>query len=104
MQIGKIVVPTTWAKLEDLIKAQINGQSAFSFGADEVYELQGETNQATANLPVRLCNSASTPSKLYDGKRIKGTQVAQYSKEADADLYVRADLSGLFLNVDKVEE
>ncbi len=104
MQIGKIVVSTTWTKVEDLIKAQISGQSAFAFSEGETYELQGETNQVTANLPIRLCNSGTMPVMPNDGKRIKGTQTGKYAKESGADLYARADKSGAYLNIDKVEE
>ena len=38
MYIGKVLLSNTWTKLEDLIKAQISGQSAFAFNSDTVYQ------------------------------------------------------------------
>lgn len=97
MQIGKVQVSTTWTKVSDLIKAQISGQSAFAFSSSYVYELQGE-----ANTPIRLCVSAAAPTGLQDGKRIKGTQVADYQPESSYYLYAKCDEGVSLLNIDRI--
>ena len=97
MQIGKVQVSTTWTKVSDLIKAQVSGQSAFNFSSSYTYEMQGE-----ANTPIRLCVSATTPSAGTDGKRIKGTQVANYVPETGNYIYARCDEGVSLLNVDRI--
>ena len=87
MYIGKVLLTNTWAKLEDLIKAQVSGQSSFAFDADKTYQLQGEGVEA-----VRLCDFSTTPAATNDGFEIAGTQVADY-KPSTGYLYVRADLT-----------
>lgn len=85
MYIGKVKISNNWSKLEDLIKAQVSGQSAFAFAEGTTYQLQGEGNYG-----VRLCDSSATPSDLQDGERIIGTQTAIYEL-SDGELYVRAE-------------
>jgi len=40
MYLGQVKITAEWAKLEDLIKAQIYGQSAFAFDTTKKYQLQ----------------------------------------------------------------
>lgn len=85
MYIGKVKISNTWSKLEDLIKAQVEGQSSFEFSEGTSYQLQGEGNYG-----IRLCDNSAAPSDLQDGERIIETQTAIYEK-SDGDLYVRTE-------------
>ena len=84
MYIGKVEVNSSWQKLESLIKAQISGQSSFSFQSGHIYVMQCEGAYG-----VRFCSAASAPTDPSVGFRIIGTDSAQYEKESGADLYVR---------------
>lgn len=84
MYIGQVTLTENWQKLEDLIKAQVAGQSAFAFAAGKTYQLQGEGSYG-----VRLCNASTTPQALNDGERICQNQTALYEKEDGAFLYVK---------------
>ena len=95
MYIGKVLLTNEWAKLEDLIKAQVSGQSAFSFDSDKKYQLQGECffeGTKEVLLAVRLCETSTTPSDNIDGDRIVGTQCADYIPSTGS-VYVRVDLT-----------
>ena len=87
MYIGKVLLTNEWEKLEDLIKAQVSGQSAFAFDSTKTYQLQGEGVEA-----IRLCDKSDAPADLKDGERIKGTQTAFY-KPSDGFLYAHVDLT-----------
>lgn len=87
MYLGKVKISKDWTKLEDLIKAQIEGQSSFAFDADTKYQIQGEGEYG-----CRLCDTDSTPEdNFYEGDRIAGTQVAIYKPSSLGDLYVRTE-------------
>lgn len=85
MYIGKVKISNNWSKLEDLIQAQVEGQSAFAFVEGTTYQLQGEGNYG-----VRLCETSSTPSDAQAGERIIGTQTAIY-QESDGYIYVKTE-------------
>lgn len=85
MYIGKVKISNTWSKLEDLIKAQVSGQTAFAFAEGTTYQLQGEGNYG-----VRLCETSAAPSDLQAGERIVGTQTAIYQL-SDGYLYVKTE-------------
>lgn len=87
MYIGKVLLSEVWAKLEDLIKVQVSGQSSFAFDADTTYLLQGEGVEA-----VRLCDASAEPTDDMAGLRIEGTQIIEYKPSAGT-LYVRCDLT-----------
>lgn len=80
--IGKIKVTKTWAKVEDLIKAQIEGQSAFAFDNSKTYQIQGQSD-----FGIHLCEAATAPADENDGFVIKGTQCGMYKKGTN-DLFV----------------
>lgn len=86
MYIGTVKLSNEWTKVEDLIKDQVDGQSAFAFDDTKTYQLQGEGISV-----VRLCDSAAEPSELIDGLRIKGTQPAFYTPTTGSYLYVRIE-------------
>ena len=83
--IGKVKVSDTWESLEDLIQAQVEGQSSFAFG-DSTYQFQGE-----GPVGVRFADASAAPTDNEDGERIAGTQVAIY--EPSATLYVKAEVN-----------
>ena len=86
MYIGKVKLSNEWQKLEDVIKAQVEGQSGFAFSNGKDYQLQGEGNYA-----VRLCDSSALPADAQDGERIAETQTAIYQKDNSSELYVRTE-------------
>lgn len=85
MYIGTVEVNDTWQKLDELIQAQVSGQSEFSFDADTTYQLQAE-----GNFGIRLCEQTEEPGKK-DGFRIRGTQPANYKVQAGAYLWVKVE-------------
>lgn len=86
MYIGKVKLSNEWQKLEDIIKAQVEGQSAFEFSNGKDYQLQGEGNYG-----IRLCDSSVVPATPQDGERITDTQTAIYQKDNSSELYVRTE-------------
>ena len=85
MYIGKVKVSNEWESLEDLIQAQVDGQSSFEFASDTTYQLQGE-----GPIGVRMASVSAKPESDEDGERIFGTQVAIYEKDSGT-LYVKAE-------------
>ncbi|MBQ2174835.1 MAG: hypothetical protein II453_07200 [Alphaproteobacteria bacterium] len=83
MYIGKVEIKDEWEKLEDLIKAKVEGQSSFAFDSDTKYQLQCE-----GSFGARFCESAATPDDKNEGFCIIETQVAYYKPGTD-DLYVK---------------
>lgn len=86
MFIAKIIVPTTWTKVEDLIKALGGDLANFDMSTGK-FILQAEADSPV--VPVRLCDLDSVPTQPNAGERIVGTQVAVYEKD-DGDLYCKA--------------
>lgn len=92
--IGKVEVNNSWAKLEDLIKAQVEGQSSFAFDSDTKYVLQCEGEYG-----ARFCDVASKPSDDEDkeGFVIKDTQAAYYKPSDSKDLYTKCRYNSVVL-------
>jgi len=82
--IGKVKVSTEWTTVEDLVQAQVEGQSTFAFDGDTTYQLQAESDSG-----CRFVEASSTPEDPKDGNCIIGTQCAFYKKDT-GDLYVRS--------------
>lgn len=82
--IGKIKLTTTWAKVEDLIKAQVEGQSAFAFDSTKTYSIQSHS----ASL-VNIANVAAAPASADDGECLELHMVAKYTPDTSI-LYVRS--------------
>lgn len=82
--IGKVKVGNEWEKVEDLIKAQVSGQSSFAFDGSTKYELQSE-----GEFGARFCDVSSKPSDDNEGMVITGTQVAFYQPSDGNSLYVK---------------
>lgn len=83
--IGKIKLKTTWEKAEDLIKAQIGGQSSFSFDSTKTYVIQAHGLGL-----VNVANVSTAPTSENDGERLANLMSAKYTPDTDK-LYVRAD-------------
>ena len=95
MYIGKVLLSDEWEKLEDLIKAQVSGQSSFAFDSSKTYQLQGECDHEAVKevlLAARLCEASAEPTDNAAGFRIINTQCADY-QPSTGSLYVRADLT-----------
>lgn len=88
--IGKVKLTTEWEKLEDLIKAQVAGQSAFAFDTSKEYSVQAETPRGPYIMGAYLCNTASEPSNLDDGEHLEQEQMCVYQPESGQYLWVRS--------------
>ena len=87
--IGKITLTNEWAKLEDLIKAQVDGQSAFAFDTSKEYGIQVDTPRGPYIFGAYLCSTASEPAKTDAGEHLEAEQYAIYQPESGSDLWVR---------------
>lgn len=87
--IGKVTLTSTWAKLEDLIKAQVDGQSAFAFNTSKEYGIQVETPRGPYISGAYLCSVASEPAETDAGEHLEAEQYAVYGPESGYDLWVR---------------
>lgn len=101
--IGKVSVTSAWAKLEDLIQAQVDGQSSFSFSTSNTYQLQADS-ELHAPFGVRVCNSASEPSNDDDGEHLTDEQSGEYKPESGVYLWVktRGNTTGIKLSVSEI--
>jgi hypothetical protein len=86
MYIGKVEVTNEWQKLDALIQAQVDGQSAFTFDSAVTYQIQGEGNYG-----IRLCEVADAPTDPKVGLRIRGVQPAHFKVDSGYDLYVKVE-------------
>ena len=93
--IGKVKVSDTWTKLEDLIKAQIDGQSSFAFSSGSTYSLQTDGDNVSF---IRVCNATSTPAESYDGECLDRHICGLYKPDT-AYLYVRKEGHPVYLSV-----
>ena len=82
--IGKIELTNEWQKVEDLIKAQVSGQSAFAFAEKKTYQIQSE-----ASYGARLCEASSAPTNGNDGERILESQTGIYELTEGYNLYAK---------------
>lgn len=82
--IGKVELSNSWAKVEDLIQEQVDGQSEFAFDSDKTYQLQAE-----ATYGAQLCETSAAPADGNDGERIIGSQTGVYQPEGGNYLYAK---------------
>lgn len=82
--IGKVELSNSWAKVEDLIKEQVDGQSAFAFDSDSIYQVQSE-----ATYGAQICETSAAPADGNDGERIIGSQTGVYKLEGSNYLYAK---------------
>ena len=82
--IGKVSVSNTWAKVEDLIKAQVDGQSSFAFDTSKTY-----TIQVQGHAPAYFVNAASAPTTEDAGDCIQPYLFGKYKPDSD-NLYVKS--------------
>ena len=97
MFIAKIVVPSEWTKVEDLVKETV---SDFDFSSG-TYQLQAEAGSPA--IPVRLCALDDVPAKPNDGEILLGNQVAIYIQD-DGELYCKTVNSShlIYLTVSQI--
>lgn len=101
--IGKVNVANDWEKLEDLIKAQVDGQSSFAFDTSKTYQLQTDCEQH-APFGVRFCSAASEPSEADAGEHLSDDQSGEYKPEAGVYLWVkiRGNTTNVKLSVSEI--
>lgn len=87
--IGKVTLTDSWAKLEDLIKAQVDGQSAFAFDTSKKYSIQVDTIKENNDYSAYFCNSATEPANPDDGEHLNNDLFAEYAPESGVYLYVK---------------
>lgn len=84
MYIGKVQLTNEWQKVEDLIKAQVEGQSSFAFEANKTYQLQAE-----ASYGAQLCETSAAPADGNDGEFIEGSQTGSYILDSGNYLFAK---------------
>lgn len=82
--IGKVSISQEWEKLEDLIKAQVDGQSAFAFASGTQYSLQSEKGLCA------ICVTSAEPDSLLAGEHINQDQFGVYEPDGSNDMWVRS--------------
>lgn len=87
--IGKVTLTNEWEKLEDLIKAQVDGQSAFAFNGSKQYQLQVDTPRGPYISGAYLCVAASEPTPADDGEHLAEQKCALYQTETGTYLWVK---------------
>ena len=97
--IGKVKISNSWEKLEDLIKAQISGQSSFSFSTSKSYSLQAD---GANNVQVRVCDTSVAPASETAGEHLDGAQFAVYEPTSGNALYVKQNGFPAFLSVSEL--
>lgn len=97
--IGKVKVPNEWTSVEDLIQAQVSGQSSFAFTSGSKYSLQVDGGD---NSEVRICNAASTPSGEVDGEHLSRDQFGVYEPESGVSLYAKQNGAPVYLSVSEI--
>lgn len=88
--IGKVTINSEWAKLEDLIKDQVSGQSAFAFDTSKTYLLQVETTRGQYVFGSYVCSSATEPANADDGEHLEEDNFGIYEPESGIYLWVKA--------------
>lgn len=87
--IGKVKLSSTWEKLEDLIKAQVDGQSAFAFDTSKEYGIQADTPRGPYIFGAYLCNSATEPAEADDGEHLEQENFGIYQPASGVYLWVK---------------
>lgn len=88
--IGKVTINNEWEKLEDLIKDQVAGQSAFAFDTTKQYFLQVETTRGQFVFGIYACNSTTEPANPDDGEHLEEDSFGIYQPEAGEYLWVKS--------------
>lgn len=101
--IGKVSVTSAWEKAEDLIKAQVSGQSSFSFDTNKTYSLQTDCQQPSP-FGARLCSSATKPSDDDAGEHLSDSQYCVYQPESGVYLWIkrRGNTSDLKVSISEI--
>lgn len=87
--IGKVVLSGEWAKLEDLIKDQVSGQSTFAFDTSKTYLIQVETTRGPFVFGAYVCNSTSEPENADDGEHLEQENMGIYEPVSGVYLWVK---------------
>ena len=87
--VGKVKITGDWEKLEDLIKAQVDGQSSFSFDTSKTYSVMADCNTSPIMLGARVCNSVAKPSEPDDGEYLTEGLFGVYKPESGVYMWVR---------------
>ena len=82
--IGKVTVTKEWANLEDLIQAQVSGQSSFAFTTGTTYSLQSEKGLCG------VCVTSSEPTSDLAGEHLNADQFGTYEPDGTNNIFVRS--------------
>jgi len=94
--VGKVNVSGDWEKVEDLIKAQVEGQDNFVFDTSKSYPIQVD-----GGFGIYLCSASTTPTAPDEGEFLTDGERAVFKPESNKDLYVkvRGNSGGVKLSV-----
>lgn len=94
--IGKVNITGDWEKVEDLIKAQVEGQDSFAFDTSKSYPIQVD-----GGFGVYLCSASTTPTAPDEGEFLTDSERRIYKPESGKDLYIkiRGNSSGVKLSI-----
>lgn len=87
--IGKVSITSEWEKLEDLIQAQVDGQSSFAFDTSKKYGIMVDAHTVPM-FGAYICNASSKPDAADDGEFLtECVPFGVYEPESGSDLWVK---------------
>lgn len=87
--IGKVALTSEWEKVEDLIKAQVDGQSAFAFDTSKEYGIMTDTQRGPYIFGAYLCHSATKPANADDGEHLEQENFGVYKPASGVYLWAK---------------
>lgn len=93
--IGKVTLTDEWAKLVDLIQAQVDGQSSFAFDTSKEYQIQVDTVKTNHDYSAYFCSSATEPTEKDAGEHLDNNLPGIYQPESGVDLWVKTTTTGM---------
>lgn len=87
--VGKVKITSEWQKLEDLIQAQVDGQSSFSFDTSKKYAVMSDSKTQSTMFGAYVCHSATEPEEDDAGEYLTDTLFGVYEPASGVDLWVK---------------
>lgn len=99
--IGKITITSEWAKVEDLIKAQVDGQTSFAFDSEKEYFIMADGAPSPVMFGVYVCDSSTEPSNDTEGEYLTEGLPGIYQPESGSYLWIktRGNTTGVTVSV-----
>ncbi len=92
--IGNVVITKEWANLQDLIRAQIDGQSAFTFDSTKTYSLIVDTGVSVDAMGAYYCETTTKPTEINAGNPIEPCEQVIFEFTDGVPLWVKVRGSG----------